>query len=160
MKSIAPTILLALLAGGPHAHATDNGVATEIEAWYRTSFAPPFANRAPDIPHTVSHYRPGFEYLDIPGQSRVDDVTAFISGFMQWLEDSDWVAGELLDVQTRALNDYSGMLVAEWKLTAADGTVLGACPGSSRYFYIVSKAGAKWEIVLEGVLSCDSDFSP
>jgi hypothetical protein len=151
--TLAALTLTAVAAG-----AADPDPGAALESWYRSEFAPPFLERKVDPRKAAAHYRATFSYLDIGGETVVTDAAAFIADYVRYMNDNDWRSSELLDVEARMLNGHSAMLLAEWKLGNGAGRNIGDCP-TNRYFYVLERGSGRWEIVLEGALSCDSVFA-
>ena len=127
----------------------------DAEQWYRLNMLKPIAAKNAFVDEVTALYAPPFTYLDLDGEIPLSDAKStrdFIQGFSDWLDESpDWTA-EVIEIQTKALNDSAMILIADWCLRDSDGKPITDSE-IAQYFYILSRQTGEWKVVGEATVS-------
>ena len=130
-------------------------IETGAEQWYRANLAGPILDKGAFIDAVSACYQPGFTYVDLEGEiplTTESKVNEFIQGFSDWLDESPGWNADLVEVQTQALNEFGCLLVAEYRLTNADGRSV-AEGDTVQYFYVLAKKADGFKVISEGTVA-------
>ena len=127
----------------------------DAEQWYRVNMIEPIASKKAFVDQVTNLYSPPFTYLELDEEIPLSDAKStrdFIQGFSDWLDESPGGTAEVIEIQTKALNDTAAILIADWCFKDSDGkpTTDGEI---AQYFYTLSKQTGVWKGVGEVTVS-------
>ena len=146
MKKYCLVALCLAMAAATHAGPTPE----DPEAWYRSGYAPLWADQPGDnIDAMLGYYADTVETHGADGSISRDNKVAWLSAPMkEWLADG-WLKAELKNLKTDRLNDTTVVFKASWLDSYAGGETELSCG-----WYLADYVDGGWQFTAYADIDC------